>query len=82
MTYDPESTIQDADIEMEELRRAAKHDAYLIKIGKCRHGWTGPHDKKPAPLFVCYNCGHEFKDRDARDAFHKSQYAKGGSKNE
>lgn len=35
--YDPEATIQDADIEMAELARIGNRAAYLRKRGICTH---------------------------------------------
>lgn len=44
---------RDADFEMRALEEAGNRDRYLQSIGKCPHGWSGPHGSE----FECYNCG-------------------------
>jgi hypothetical protein len=66
--FDPESIIQDADIEMMELRQAAEQAECNRKHGTCDHGWTGPAKKPEHPgQFECYDCGHTWTSREARD---------------
>ena len=70
--YDPESTIQDADIEMMELRESAKRAEYLKKIGKCPHGWTGPDKNSQTGGFICHDCGFKWESREARDKWERN----------
>jgi hypothetical protein len=66
--YDPELTIQDADIEMMELRAAARQAEQDIKNGRCPHGWSGPARlPETLPKFQCYDCGKLWANRAARD---------------
>lgn len=58
--FDPDSPIQDADIEMADLQAAANREARLRKRGICTHGWLqGPPGPPDAPTTVatCLHCG-------------------------
>lgn len=62
--YDPESSVQDADIEMAELTAAANRDASLRRKGLCRHSWLqGPPGPahKPTKVWTCHHCGKVFQ---------------------
>ena len=62
--YDPESPIQDADIEMADLQREAGRLARLRKLGFCGHGWVqGPPGpvRKPTSVWTCLDCGKVFE---------------------
>lgn len=66
--YDPESTIQDADIEMLELEQAAAQEVCDRADGNCHHTSSGPaHSPEHPGQFECYHCGRKFKDRAERD---------------
>lgn len=62
--FDPESPIQDADIEMAELTAAANKESRLRKRGICAHGWIqgppGPWNK-PTTVWTCQDCGKVFQ---------------------
>ena len=62
--FDPESPIQDADIEMAELTAAANRESRLRKRGICTHGWIqgppGPWNK-PTKVWTCLHCGKVFQ---------------------
>ena len=68
--FDPEATIQDADIEMVELQQAAHEAEVRRKAGNCDHGYTG-RAKDPAlnaaGKFQCFDCGHIFENETERD---------------
>jgi hypothetical protein len=57
MGRDPESTVQDADIEMADLEASAARSSARAKRGICDHGWT---QGKPDGTVVCLHCGHVF----------------------
>lgn len=60
MLRDPDSFIQDADIEMADLQEAANREARLKRKGICTHGHLqGPPGK---PKVTCLNCGKVFAD--------------------
>lgn len=65
--YDPEASIQDADIEMAEFREAARRSVELRKAGKCQHDHTGPDSDGPDGQFTCYYCGKVWANMTARD---------------
>ncbi len=58
MTHDPESTIQDADLEMNSLVCTANRMSRLKKKGICFHGWRFAPDHGEAK---CLDCGKVFK---------------------
>lgn len=60
MFYDPESPIQDADIEMASLVEAANRERRLRKRGICTHGslqCPPGHRDRPTNVCTCLNCG-------------------------
>ena len=62
--YDPESSIQDADIEMADLEDAGNRAAALQKRGICSHGW---YQGKPDDSIVCRDCGTAFPNAQAHE---------------
>lgn len=66
--YDPESVIQDADIEMMDLEAAAR---YARASGRCNHGYTR---EAPDGKVTCLDCGKVFKDRDEAEAAWQARY--------
>ena len=57
--YDPDASIQDADIEMAQLNTAAHRERRLKKMGICCHGWY-----ETRPVVKCRDCGKVFKSED------------------
>ena len=57
MSYDPELTIQDADLEMNSLVSTARTMNRLKKKGICFHGWRLAPDRGEAK---CLDCGKVF----------------------
>lgn len=57
MIYDPDSPIQDADIESAELHAEANRQARLKRKGICLHNWIKAPPGQPA---VCLDCGKSF----------------------
>jgi len=59
--YDPESPIQDADIEAMDLRDRARESEARRRAGKCDHGWIQP--AKAGDIsgpYKCNDCGKVF----------------------
>lgn len=55
--------LQDADLEMAALTRAANREARLRKQGKCAHSWLqGPPGpaSEPRTDVLCLHCGKTF----------------------
>jgi hypothetical protein len=65
--YDPESPIQDADIEMRDLQASANRETRLRRQGICTHGWLqcppGPASK-PTKVVTCLHCGQTWATED------------------
>jgi hypothetical protein len=64
--HDPDSAIQDADIEMGDAIRQAYHHARLKKKGICVHNWSGPSGNTAMP-YKCHDCGKLFANFEALD---------------
>lgn len=58
--------MNDVDIEMHDLERAANTMSRLRKRGVCFHNWSGPV-KFGEPATVCRDCGRVFPSFDAMD---------------
>ena len=70
--YDPESSIQDADLETIELIREARHTRELINSGNCPHSHTGPLNQEEyvrtrKGKFTCYECNKVWESCEQRD---------------
>lgn len=71
--YDPDCSIQDADIEMASLNESANLISRLRKRGVCVHGSVqgppGPKDK-PTSVWTCLDCGKTWDS----EAAHYAEY--------
>lgn len=72
LKYDPESSIQDADLETIELIREARHTRELINSGNCPHSHTGPLNQEEyvrtrKGKFTCYECNKVWESCERRD---------------
>ena len=56
--FDPDSSVQDADIEMAELAIAGHESAARAARGICDHGWTQEHRDGSVD---CKDCGAHFR---------------------